>query len=391
MDARSSRVSEELEAIDRLKRIAFGPDATPEERAAAEEALRELDAQERAATVAANLESEPEPQHPGDAGYSRDEFSELLGEADSDEDADARGGDGDGDGVIQHYAEELSLWRRRIRIGWLAPVVVGSLLLGTLGALGSTGQLDPVASPTPQAEQGSEVVSGDSEWLFAGDIQLADSWFYAPFTPADAFPDPQVLESNGIDAENVRSTSIGGIWIGRTDKNLCLLYAGSDSKGTAECIYRDQFVARGLSLDANDAMFQWLGGTIIVTMFHTGSIGSGSSVSVPEQGPGDVGAATSFFSRTATAEDAFPDSEMLGRLGFDQSQVRLIFTNGGQSLWLAQEGTAGFCFLSFDKPTEVSQKSCATIAEFEKFGVIIFTPTMISWWGGAGVETNVTQ
>lgn len=219
-----------------LRRIAYGRDATAQERAAAEVALRRLDEAELVTAIAA----EDEPLH----SYFSAEHED--------------------DGVIEGDVEPPSFWKRSIRAAWLIPIIIGSLILGVVGTLGATGQLllpfgflAPSPSPSVTSSFGQ----------MPGDLGAADSWFSNSATASDAFPFADALYANEIQFADVRFALVGGhgwnVWVGHTPDKLCLLIADvSTSTGAANCVTREQFAAGGVSLELNGRVASWYGGEV---------------------------------------------------------------------------------------------------------------------------------
>lgn len=381
---------------ERLKRIAYGRDATAKERSSAEESLRKLAAQDLARASVTSIEPSTEPgidsndepdDDPNDKRSVKPRYFDEVETVDSEAGLVPQTVTSD----PRKQGAEKSLWRRRIRIGWLVPIALGAFILGSWAALGTDGQREPVtatASPTPSG------IDGEARELRLGDLVGADGSFAIPFSEADSFPYSEMLEYYGIDAHGVRATSISGVWIGRTDSKLCLLLAGFETNGAGRCVDREQFALGGIHLRSADVTVSWYGGLMIVDV-DTGTkvTESGTPVPpVPEARPGNVDVANALFDQPATARDFYPITGMLDQLGVDQSHVRLLVDDdSGHLLWAVKQGTVGFCLASYDVWAAIGHSNCATIEEFEASGVSIVALGFSAWWGGAGLEMRGSQ
>jgi hypothetical protein len=239
------------EEVERLRRVAYGPGAGAEERAAAAAELRALAGETGSRTEAAARETPHDDRVEVDAATV-----DIM---------EVREGD----------APE-SVWARRIRVGWLVPIVAGALLAGAVGALAanatftaSGGDSDASASPTsvvllPNDDQGTIVLVGDPE--------RADGWFRGQAAASDAYPYSGFLEHHDIDPYETRFAQVTGdgwsLWVARTrDGNLCLLSAfARESTGSATCVDRAAFSAGGVHLPIGKQIVHWFGGEILITL-----------------------------------------------------------------------------------------------------------------------------
>jgi hypothetical protein len=378
-------VTENSEKIERLRRVAYGPGAGAAERAEAEAALRALaePPADRADAVAA-------APPPGVAVTS-------PGEGDGDVAGGSDAGDADDDAPG-------SIWGRRIRLGWLVPIVVGSLVAGVLIALGATGHLAPQAQfngpdrtsesdgprPVSQPGDGTDLV------VLGGDLEAADAWFEGSATASDAYPFPGLLESNAIDPYDVRFALAGGegwnVWVARSAAGkLCLLLADArDGTGSAGCFARASFAAQGASLGLGDRMAHWFGHEVTASPTNTtvGDDPQEEQRSLPQAAPGDVGAALGWFSRPQTELDVFPTPDLLAHLGIAGQDIRNVshLLPPEQVIWIAKQGTVGFCLLITEAQTVAS--SCATVDEFRESGLNLEAGDLTASWDGKQVAAG---
>lgn len=372
------------EDVERLRRIAYGPDATPRERAEAEVSLREREAQAQAQAHTVTLAAEAEVP---DDSMVQVEQSDVSG------DDPFEGNPGVESDAIDDGEEEPSLWNRRIRVGWVIPIAVGAVLLGAAVALGASGQFDRVTGPAT-ASPAPTVIEIPEEGTEAGDLNAADRWFDRPFEDSDAFSQPALLESGVIDEHDVRLAldggELGSVWVGRTDDKLCLLIAiAKEESGASSCIEREQFQSNGLRLRSDKLSASWNGWEVTSDPY----IGPRPHVSAPASG--DVDAANSWFEQIATEDDVYPISGILDHMGVDQSQVRQVGrSDGGPQVWVMKQGDTGFCLASYDPTQDRGQGqgkgewNCATIEEFEAHGVTLSTSTIAVAWDGAMIAMS---
>ncbi len=342
-----------------LRRVAYGPDATAEERAVAASALRELDEQARVAREALRASAVAKGTE--------------LDDTELDEPVEASG---EGSGHLADDDDgELPLWQRRIRIGWLIPIAIGSLLLGVFGAVGTSSQFRG-PDPVPAASDGGAV--GEAT---PGDLKAADEWFTAPYLAMDYYPGPAVLNSYGIDQLDVRFSGGNGAWVARTESALCLLAVNYDSERGARCVSRAEFGRSGITLSVGDLTFDWRGKDVKVTGIRPAE--ENAILEAPEPGPGDVDAANSYFDVPAAATDAFPIPGGLDRPGRELSEVRHVGSDvHGHGLWVAKERSGGFCLVAYDIRKGESTGNCATLHEFETSGVRVSTGGFAASWNG---------
>ena len=349
-----------------LRRIVFGRDATAEERAAAEAALRQLDEAELAAV--------------SDTEQIRDEdHSKADTSAAHDSDVEAN-------------EESPSFWRRSIRVAWLVPIVAGSIAIGYAASIGPlesmSGTPISTATQTPSAEPTDEPTSGRRP----GDLAAADSWFDRAYKETDTFPDAVALEQFGIAAEDMRIAINGGdkgsVWVARAGDALCLVISDPvDGVSASSCTERDRFAESGIALGSNNLGASWYGREVTTS---PPLIPAATGPLPPTTGPGDLAAANSRFILPALPSDEYSEPDMLANLHISQSDVRRIIPESTPwiRLWLAKQGTAGFCFLSVDEADASSQAACALIDEFTKSGLAMTTQGYSFFWDGTSVSVT---
>lgn len=343
---------------EHLRRIIYGPNATPQERAAAEEALRESDERALAASVVPIEEPEGDQQKLAQVG------DEILEPENADDSAEC--------------SDEPSLWRRRIRVGWLVPIAVASLLVGAVGALGVTGHLSGIMA----------TMFSDGGAVVKGDLKAADSRFDKPFVPSDTYPGI-VAQSYGVGESDVRASGLAGVWFGRTDSTLCLLLLSFEAGSGASCVQRDHFVKSGITLVSMGHTFRWFGGDATVDPPLAAGQNSVSPTPAQWSGPGNVDAANAWFDKPGAAQEPFPTLWMLDQMGVNQSQVRLAGINDrGYKLWIVKQGATGFCLAGYDVNAGEARYQCATIAKFEASGVSIAAPNFAAWWDGVSLSMS---
>lgn len=259
-DAWRLRVSTEAEEVERLRRVAYGPESSAQERAEAEAALRALDQPETAMSEAAEAEMikpeattpeaiereaiEPEATTPGEVTRSSDETR-----------------------------EQRALGMRPV---WLIPIVVASLVVGALGALGATDQL---AGGSSAAETSASPMLQGPGGLYSpqypvGDLEAADGWFTGDPKPLDTFPDPDLLEANSIDPDEVRLLKVTSadegsvtVWAGANRLgHLCLLVTnGPERVSVSTCATRADFSrGGGLGFRIDGFLVSWDGREVAV-------------------------------------------------------------------------------------------------------------------------------
>lgn len=238
------------EDVERLRRVAYGRGAGAAERAEAEAALRAL--AERPADAGDAARAEPAAD------------GEVLAALEN-------------SAVERHVAHDdggevsTPIWERRIRVGWVVPLVAGAIVVGALGALQVTGQF----GRTSQSEGPHTISPTDPPpegWIqMPGDLQAADAWFDGSANASDAYPFENLLESNGIDPYDVRFALAGGggwnVWVGRSaDRRLCLLIADAASEsGAAGCFERARFAINGAHLGMGGRTAHWFGAAVMTS------------------------------------------------------------------------------------------------------------------------------
>lgn len=251
-------MSDDLDELARLRRSAFGPTATAEERAAAEAALLRLDerARESASTVAdVPGVNAPKSEVPSQTDSQATEFES----ADVGQDA------------------QSSLWQRSIRVGWFVPIAIGSLLLGAVGAMSVTGQFNTTGvtvAQTPQPSSSSVAAGGPGTLIVGpGNLAAANSWFNFPPTSADAFPLTVLLHQIGVDQSQVRIVLNDGgqkLWAAKKGTTgFCLgIYDNSADGSFFNCATIQEFGKSGVSIRTTD-FGAWWGGQGVTTIRRT--------------------------------------------------------------------------------------------------------------------------
>ena len=202
--------------------MAYGPVSTGRERAEAEAALRTLKA------------AEVTDQPLAASGAEGNPITSPVTD------------DGVGPAATQ------SIWRRRIRLGWLIPVTVGALILGVVGTLVSTGQI-VLSSSQPKT---IVVTLPEVDASGPGDLEAAKAWFDKPSEPGNTFPDTKLLGSLGIDPADVKSATAvdipqGALWIARKGPTRFCMIAFTYVKDPAtvtNCVSVNEFRESGLSV-----------------------------------------------------------------------------------------------------------------------------------------------
>lgn len=280
---------------------------------------------------------------------------------------------------------ESALWSRRIRVGWLIPIAVGAVLLGTVGTWGGTGQFDRETQPeTPTPA--STAIGSMVDTNIVGELDAADTWFVRPFQASDTFPEPSQLEFYGIGEHNIRLAldggDLGGAWVGHTLGKLCLIIANADEgSSAANCVERNWFTTQGVSVGMGGLSASWYGNHVTTDP----PIDPMPRVSPPDSG--NVDAANAWFDQPATEDDRYPVGGLLDQMGVDQSQVRLPNPEQrGPKVWLVKQGTRGFCLAgdeaSVDRGQGKGDWNCSTIDEFEAHGVTLATQNFAAAWDG---------
>ena len=340
------------EERDRLRRIAYGPDATAKERVAAEAGLRRLEEQERASLVAASAAE-------ASAHHTPDQASAVHDERDDEENSSE--GEASDDEVTG-----APLWLRRINIGWLIPIVVGSLLVGAVGAWGF--HLAGATNPS------------------GGDLRAADAWFDLP--AADEATAPWYLaQTYGVEVSNIRLSNAPGVWFGRTKTSFCLLVMQWEASG-AGCVKRPAFAKSGITLAVGSYIFRWRGKDVsVVQTTATGEVNV-PILPPPASGPGNVEAANALFSLPPPVEEPFPAPWIMGSMGVDKNDVRKMGENdSGLSVWAMKQGDSGFCLVVFDATHGGTQYvQCATLEEFAASGLVIHSLTFKARWDGESMS-----
>ena len=245
-------MSETSDEVARLRRRAYGPGATADERAKATAALRLLAQQ---SLIEANVETDAE------ADASRAELSVTAN-------ADAAGPPLATEPTGVAAGEKRS--GRRVAAIWLGPIVAGSLVLGAVGfglLSQQVGNLSGVDVPTPSLSPtpGSPASESGLPLSGPGDLAAADAWFDSAATARDTFPMVELLRSTEVSPTSVRLGAVAGpefsVWVGQKDNgDLCLLAVDfSTQQGGSGCIDRAGFEQSGLNLSMPSGGATWSG------------------------------------------------------------------------------------------------------------------------------------
>jgi hypothetical protein len=364
------------DARDRLRRIAYGPDATAQERAAAETALRQLD-DVGPKPIADSVDDPVERNSPNIAGVA----------------AGAAPVDGVDEVDDDGRETEPSFWGKSVRVAWLAPIVIGALAVGYFASLGSLDvnrgahNIAGTESPAPSASTSGE----QSLDLHLGDLIAADSWFERPFRESDAYPDASALEYYKIRAVDVRIASGAadkvGVWVGRSADKLCLLIADTVAATRAStCIDRGKFARMGIHLSSNDLGATWFGRDVSTDPPLESSLGAPHD---PVSGPGSVAAANAWFDSAAPSSDQHPAPTFLKHMmGVDPTAVSYsrLEVAPWVEVWLAKQGAVGFCIASTDDQGDTNFGDCATNDEFQLKGLALSAFGLSMFWDGTSLS-----
>lgn len=334
------------EERDRLRRIIYGPDSSAAQRTEAEHALLLLDQQEQhgrereEAAAQAALDDE--------SGVAENKVEESATDEDVERDA-------------------TTFWQRRINLGWLIPIVVGSLLLGAAVAAGVNWSL---LNSSPTAAK--------------GDLAAADAWFDSPTSPEDEDSLPVFeAQSYDIDVRDLRRTEVPGVWVGRTDAFLCLVIQQWEGSG-ATCVERADFARDGIDYAVGNLHIRWYGHGVVVRESTQAGEVAVPVLPNPPTGPGNVDEANALFSTPATDKDEFPSPWILPSLEADVGDARRIGnSDSGLTLWAVKQRDAGFCLIAFrDSSPDSPYIHCATVEEFETSGLSIRALRFTVRWDG---------
>lgn len=369
--------------VDRLRRLAYGPGSRPEDRAAAETELRQLEGETRKSGPVAPEPSGVEPSGVGPLPQVEADLGGISGVM------SVADGNTDPEPTVVSPGRDpaVPIWRRSIRVAWLIPIVVGAVLIGVLATMGVAGQFDA------GARWSAPVASGNPQTQGSGDLSAADAWFEKPITDADLFTYPELSDSNGIASDQVRFALDGGngymVWVGRTDRQLCLLISQEgETNGAVSCFDRDRFVAAGAHLAVDGRKAYWYGHEVTADPAILSSGPNATVPPLPSSGPGNIEAANSWFDSPADESDPFPDAGSLDGIGVALKDVRSAGESSGSPyhLWIAKQGTTGFCLIA-TKEAE-SEATCKSFADFESSGLSIQERGFSAFWNGTGASTS---
>lgn len=366
-------MSEESGSIEHLRRIAFGPDSSAQERAAAEKSLHELEMAERAA-LSESVDDVPVE----DGAAASDDFDvKQFGEFDVEVDG-------------EFDVEGPTFWERTIRITWLVPIVVVSIAVGYLGSLGPMAGLQ---QPDPASEK-NEPLSNNVDFtegtVVLGDLQAADSWFAQPVTEDMTFRNNELLEYERIDPSDVRLAIFGGnegsLWVARTDATLCLLITHTaDSAST--CVERETFERQGIALAANELEARWYGRDVITSPALVDPTQDQQQLNGR---PGNVDAANAALRSQGT-----PQQNILTEAGAKSMGVDLVggFVISPESApWMtvliAKQKSGGFCMIVSEDGGMTTLAKCATVEEFQTYGLGLALAHHVFQWDGTSTTVS---
>lgn len=253
-----------------LRRIAYGPDSTPHERAAAETSLHELHEHSLEAASEAQNAATREAQQ-------REEAVRTIGEpAEHTNSVDHHAVDSDDEPVAP------SVWHRSIRVGWLIPLVAGCFILGATVALSTTGSGDDKGN-APSGEGSTSVPQGTTtEHTFVppmpgngpGNLAAANDWFADSVTTDEDLANKakEPLDHMGATQDDVRPVGDDALQqnllIARhgTD-GFCMISVGNGAGPSwfSSCVTTQEFQASGLSLSGPGFAAYWDGESISTT------------------------------------------------------------------------------------------------------------------------------
>ncbi len=286
---------------------------------------------------------------------------------------------------------------RKIRLGWLIPIVVMAVALGVVGTLVVTGPpTAPVGAESPIAAGDLSASTDPNLFGGRGNTAAAGLWFDSAFTDSDSYPLLPQLASTGLKPTNVRFvlTGIQGwdFWVGRTDEKLCLLAAQSAQSAQSDsaigCSDITDFAANGISLSMNGLDAQWNGGWVVT---DPPTPAEPRVPPAPEGRKGDIAAANSWFTEPAGARNEFLYTANVLSHDIAEGHVRLAVTQNTPAVqvWVAQQTTPGFCLIATTtRAGQLSEFTCATVDDFRASGLKIAVPGLAAFWDGNDVVTT---
>ena len=228
-------------ARDALERIAFARAETPEEIAAAQDALKQLVALDAAADVP-DAASIPDSEAEIDPVTEMHESAPAIDEEDED----------------RPVRRPRSLIPLLLVIGLFVGAVAGVLIAHLQDSPSTTIGSAPTATPTPHR----------------GDASAAlQSLLVLQTTPDLKFPLKSYAATLNIQPTSVHrimNISDGAtLWAARTDTDICLLWSepstGTDQLGGASCATPAAFDISGLTLSEGSVTWSWDGTTFTTT------------------------------------------------------------------------------------------------------------------------------
>jgi len=241
-----------------LERLAFG---RPENRKG-EKAARK--AQKKLIAVVAEEGAHPADAHPADAGSASAQETAAAAPSAAAEAGEAPPTAEVASPLTLDAAQNVSptTVRTRTRPQYIAAIVIALVVGGIVGS-GAT-QAIIQSRPIPA----SEIQPAPGH----GNAAAAEKYFEGVQTEVDNFPEPQWLKPLGIIESSTRAVQTSGsgaeLWIGKTERDLCLMWTGN-IKGTpsleTSCATPEAFARSGLTLVHGDEAYGWDGLTFKTT------------------------------------------------------------------------------------------------------------------------------
>ncbi len=234
-----------------LRRIAYGPDATGEERAAAEAALRDAERLAVRGSVAVSTTVDADTDVAGGIeSVPRERQADVARDNDR---------------------------PRGIRRACLILIIVAAIGVGALGSFAVTGLLGNQPASIAPSEQPSipPLNQGEVGGRLVGDLGSVDRLFNGAPGPKDVFPDAALLEKSFIDPTNVRfllsaqaekAEDDFRMWAAKNRADeVCLIIVMGDGDMTGRsCVSRADFRRDGLAFGANQFRVSWNGVSVSV-------------------------------------------------------------------------------------------------------------------------------
>lgn len=359
-----------------LRSIAYGPDASAEERSAAERSLRQLDKEQHAAEF-----------------VSVDEFA-AGAESSQDSEAEDFLDEGD-DSDSDEEPDEVAFWQRTVRVAWLIPIVVASIAVGYVASISTIAPLSPLksASGTEAGDSPPDGVDFTDGTLILGDLRAADAWFDRPASSEETFPLPMMLEPAGVSSSDIRLAIHGGdrgsVWVARTDSELCLFIAiPVDGTGANTCVERAHFERWGITLGSNGLEARWYGRDVITSPALVDAVAESPNL---ELRPGNVAAANAALNSQETPLQNLVIESGGPSLGVDLVGAFVFVPDNApwMTVLIAKQNTGGFCMIVSEDGGVTNQAMCATVDEFQKHGLSFALAHYVFQWDG--MSTTVSR